>query len=585
MAEKHVEFLSERDMDMSSNTGARPKSNNIVSQEGTDDIDNMTFPELKEVLREKDNAIVALKAQINDLHLQLMEVRLQMSQSSVTVPPCVATITATTTTSTWSRSAGLPQVCVSKEPYAPGSTKLEVGPGQFMPNITSSPGFVPLPHQGVVPPGFGPLPSKGNNLEPTTPQIPRETDLITLDDSGDSSSSTTASSSSSDSSHHSDFRMMVKSLNRKSCPKPEIYSLESGKSFSRFLKSFEAYCESRFSSAHRHLWTTELGRYLEGEILQVFTAHGGSEQKYKKMKTYLETWLAGAKDRMSQGRKSQYRSAVRQSNEGLKIFAKRLEHLYRKAYPHQNIDGGDLKRRLTGALPSATVEVMERDLALIRATSNRRNTWADVLTVLEIQDDASRRGTKSHTRQLSETQTTWAGVVGKGHLAMPVQSATFTRRNYVPPGKTPSNKPGYPRRSPSGDRKMSPRNRTTSPVNSFCSYCERGGHQWNTCWRRLGRCLKCGSDKHRIADCQKSPLRTKASPKPERRIDHRPERQTMRVSARQSARESSASGSETSRKSEYSRKPRSRQARKRDRQRKSSSGSSSEKPLNQQSLV
>ena len=280
---------------------------------------------------------------------------------------------------------------------------------------------------------------------------------------------------------------------------------------------------------------------------------------------------------MSQSRKAKYRSAVRQTNEGLKIFAKRLEHLYRKAYLHQDVDGGDLKRRLTSALPSATVEVMERDLALIRATSSRRNTWADVLTVLEIQDDASRRGARNRTREVPATQDTWAGVVKKGHFAMPVQSnnpirPTVFRRSPVKTQRESG------RRSSSGEKKASPRNWSTSPGSQLCKFCKRGGHNWDSCWRRLDKCLRCGSDNHRIAHCPSASLRTP------RRYSPRTER-VMRVSESKSARDSSASGSESHQKSERSRKPRSRRARKQRRQSRSSSGSSSDgKSLNRQTL-
>ena len=310
MADKQVNFDFS---DVSPSSGARQRTHHASSQEDTDPIENMTFSELKESLRARNKDVVNLTAQLQALHLEFFDMRCQLAQQAqvpVTRPPeVVSTVTSTTTTNTWSRPMGLPCVSVGQSPFASGISVSAVSDLDFNQYLTSpkgSSGYYPPPHQGSVPPGFKPLPRETVVPPSTTPLAPPETE-ITLDDSSESTSTT---SRSSEDSHRSDLRMVVKSLERRSCPKPEVYSLESGRSFSRFLKSFEAYCESKFSSVHRHLWTTELGRYLDGEILQVFAAHGVSEQKYNKMKRYLETWLVGAKDRMSQSRNAKYRSAV-----------------------------------------------------------------------------------------------------------------------------------------------------------------------------------------------------------------------------------------------------------------------------------
>ncbi|CAA0808138.1 Unknown protein [Striga hermonthica] len=37
-----------------------------------------------------------------------------------------------------------------------------------------------------------------------------------------------------------------------------------------------------------------------------------------------------------------------------------------------------------------------------------------------------------------------------------------------------------------------------------CSHCSKVGHTSNDCWRKLGKCLRCGSSQHQIKDCPKS---------------------------------------------------------------------------------
>ena len=42
---------------------------------------------------------------------------------------------------------------------------------------------------------------------------------------------------------------------------------------------------------------------------------------------------------------------------------------------------------------------------------------------------------------------------------------------------------------------------------AICSYCNRVGHCYENCWRRMGCCLICGSTKHKIRECQEYNVR------------------------------------------------------------------------------
>ena len=314
--------------------------------------------------------------------------------------------------------------------------------------------------------GVGKKPSKARPL------------LVTIDDSSDG----TVDSESEDYEELTDtrnsdheLRQLADAIGRKGCPKPEIYSLESGRSFHRFMKTFEAYCSSRYSRKEKDLWTSELGRLLEGEARKVFDACGGPDQRYSKMKRSLENWHDDVKERISSSKRSQYRN-VKYQDEGFKIFATRLEHLFRAAYPHRPLDGKDLRRTLVGALPRTVSETLERDLSLLKAATGRPNTWEEVLRLLEIQDESSRRsispGVKRNQPWVSHTPFT----------AMAVRQASPRPRQYTPVRKTSnhkSRKSGY----------------------LVCSWCKKPGHHYDNCRRRLNQCLRCGADNHRIAQC------------------------------------------------------------------------------------
>ena len=452
------------------------------------DGDERTMKDLLDEIRIKDLQIRRQGEEIESLKTQLKVMMDLMVPFTCTVSSPV--LTSTMTTTTWTEPfVTQPHVVFTGTSTVPHVISLLGSKAQ--PDIKNVTG-VKTPTGPSVPPGFETLSSLSKqNYVP---------DLIQLDDSVESQISSSESPTQTEPDVHAKRNVgqpLIKMLERKSCPKPEAYSLESGRSFSRFLQSFEAYCESRYSSSHKDLWTSELGRFLEGEIKQVFEACGGPERKYHKMKAHLETWHAGAKERISSSRRAQYRSATKMPDEGLLIFATRLEHLYKMAYPHQGLDGKELKRQLLNAIPASAAECLERDLALVRATAGRQNTWGDVLRLLEIQDESIRRGSGSHQANVPFSSQPWSGAVKK-HQTMRVEPT----KSKKPSAVSPQPKKSYLH----GTRKFyrsseSPHRSSRSPGQRRCNWCKRPGHLYENCRRRLNLCLRCGADGHRIFDC------------------------------------------------------------------------------------
>ena len=257
--------------------------------------------------------------------------------------------------------------------------------------------------------------------------------------------------------------------------------MDSGRSFTRFLSFFESYCESKYGRYHIDMWTPELGRLIEGEIKDVYLAQGGPDTKYREMKRNLETWYSEAKDRISSSRRSQYRNAKIQSGESLKIYATRLEHLFRMAYPRRELDGKDLKRQLLMTIPAQASEILQRDLAILKTATGKQNTWGDVLKLLENQDETARRASQHSTlpSQAQDSQL-WSGAVKK-HLVMPVKTDSPRRQRNPSPAK-----PVSPPKSPSRIR---------------CHWCHKLGHHINQCRRRLNLCLRCGAADHHVPQC------------------------------------------------------------------------------------
>ena len=333
----------------------------------------------------------------------------------------------------------------------------------------------------------------GSSMETGKVPIKRENpnETVTIDITDSSEDSTSSSSGTDDVEVNPEFRQFAELLGRKEAPKPEAYDPTTGRSFTRFLESFEAYCISRYSKKNRDLWTPELGRYLRGEALMAFQACGGPEQKYRKIKSKLQDWYHDLRGRISSSRRTQYKEAKMQPGECLKIYATRLEHLFKTAYPGKPLDGRDLKQRLLETIPRSAVETLERDLGLLRTVNHRQNTWEDVLELLGTQDEAIRRSAGRWA-----VSNSWAGT-GATATAMAVVTPPPQRKNPKVP-RTPSQSP---RRSWRAQYQLKSDSKSPETRPGPCNWCKRPGHDYDHCRRRLNLCLRCGGTGHFVANC------------------------------------------------------------------------------------
>ena len=451
----------------------------MISQESDVPTGNLTQQDLLDRITQQQNALDYKDRMIQVLQLQiskqeqdifsLREETEQLRQSMEALlkkPPSTASVsTVVTTTLTTTDPIMVPA------PTVTFSTDLT--------NVYPSPSQWSLP---TFPPGLGPKKSPKNPAKVLHSQ-PKTVTLITLDSSTESSRTESESSEENQAGVDPEMQRMADLLGRKETPKPEPYDLASGRSFSKFLESFEAYCGARYSRQKQSLWTPELGRFLKGEALMAFNAFGGPEKSYRKMKNSLQTWYLEAKDRASASRRSQYRDARINQGECYRIFATRLENLYRTAYPQKSVDGKALKESLLERLPRQVADSLERDLALLRVANQRSNTWQDVLLLLGLQDETTRRteGRKSSVQATRMPAQPWGGA-GSNPVTMRV----------VATGNSPS------RPANTG---ASPRPQSRSPTMK-CHYCKRPGHRIESCRRRLNQCLRCGASDHFVAQCQ-----------------------------------------------------------------------------------
>ena len=293
-------------------------------------------------------------------------------------------------------------------------------------------------------------------------------------------------------------------------PKPEIFSLESGRSLRAFLRQFEGYCRSKYGSATEDDWTAELGRLLSGEIRGVFDAFGGTERPFPAMALKLKEYCSRQGERIAAERHHSFQQAQRLSGESLRLFALRLERLFVKAYPRRDPEtSAELSYKFLSSIPASDAKGLERDMHLVRKYSKATVTsWSDLVDL--IQPDTYAGKVKSPPQSPSKTVWFGSGAKPKGHQGEKVAAAVpVTPPRQKGPRVTAGSPP--PRQTPRTPPRTPPQ---TPPSSGLCGWCHKGGHRYEDCWRRLGLCLLCGSDQHFMMACPRtrSPSVTRQHP-------------------------------------------------------------------------
>lgn len=132
------------------------------------------------------------------------------------------------------------------------------------------------------------------------------------------------------------FIRALEKMDGRTVPAPEPYDLSSGRSFSSFLSLFEDYCQHSFRGS-QSLWVAELGRYLTGSMRRAFDAHRAHDDSYISVRTKLLKWCEESETRRQAGSKAMFTRASMRSDETPRLFAARLENLYRQAFPEGNV--------------------------------------------------------------------------------------------------------------------------------------------------------------------------------------------------------------------------------------------------------
>ena len=295
---------------------------------------------------------------------------------------------------------------------------------------------------------------------------------------------------------------------------------------SQFLSTFEEYRTHNFRGSG-DLWVGELGGFLHGKMLQAFKVLQIAGDSYDSLKHKLLQWRRDSKESYEASSKERFTVASPIPKESLRLYAARLEKYFRLAYPNKSIENSStLRRKFFHSVSSRFQNQLESARSIALTMNDRDITWTNILALasrFDIHKPSSNSGkysqgssTYSHVFGGYERRGNERSAVtnyGEDCCIYPVASAeeqsNQTYRDFI--SSTPRSKSTpRPRSTPlcslSADFRSQPIVRpmsrhaptaTNFKSNPQCTYCHKDGHEHRNCWRRLGRCLMCGSHTHR----------------------------------------------------------------------------------------
>ena len=266
---------------------------------------------------------------------------------------------------------------------------------------------------------------------------------------------------------------------------PEPFDIDGHLSLKSFLCDFERYFLTKYSGNERD-FCRELGRFLEGEIKEAYTALGGSTLRYRKMKEKLLEWNKSQHVGKGYKRKAEFLKACMREGESYKLYCMRLQDLVNKAYPHDNFEALKLlKKRLLATVPDWFAKCVEkREEMKHMISSGAKLTWADIVEVAETQDK------KNKKRCLYKD----VGDVDGISKLMPLVRVSAAQ-------STGTQSPGVSPVTNSVPRTSSPQQPSRPVSTGQCNYCGWPGHTEVMCRRKAGVCYTCGDPGHIRSDC------------------------------------------------------------------------------------
>ena len=285
-------------------------------------------------------------------------------------------------------------------------------------------------------------------------------------------------------------------LDNKPTPAPEVFDMCSGQTLKDFLTDFEEYADRKFGG-QRHKWGTELRTFLSGEPLVAFDALRTPGENYDLLRGKLTDWLRSSQDKLEYDARRRFSDARKGADERVRLYAARLEKLFNLAYPRRDLDSSRaIREKFLDTVPMRFRDQVLTAQAIRRATEADELTWTQILTMASQFDARDFSRARPSEKPTGDAEGMLAAIhcCSCEHKGGQINVVTEENRHREDSRDRNLRHAADTRRYPSADRQ-----RRDRPEG--CHYCEKMGHIRKDCRKRLGLCLICGSEKHRVSTC------------------------------------------------------------------------------------
>lgn len=170
---------------------------------------------------------------------------------------------------------------------------------------------------------------------------------------------------------------------------PLVFNAKSGHSFKNFLSTFERFFDCKYTGDDRDR-ARKLEHYLGSDMKRWYEAIGGHNRRYKEVKRELLEMYETERVSRKEETFKQFQSMQMLSTDSMRMYAVRLEHVARKAFPDEAEAERQLCRKLKDTAPSAFIGLLAGAQNMLSMFGEKKMSWERMKKIAVI--GSSRQG-------------------------------------------------------------------------------------------------------------------------------------------------------------------------------------------------